>query len=980
TEVTVGQWKKFADSGYLTDGEKQGGVVAPDPETGKWGLVKGACWRNPSFGFSMVNNHPACCISWNDAVAFCRWLTETEKKAGKLPAGMEYRLPTEAEWEYACRAGTQTKFWWGDKLSVGKDRINTGDKNFGFPYISPVDIFGAKGRNGFGLADMLGNVWEWCSDVFDPKQDNPDAQSRLDAYSLRGGSFHNARGYLRCAARYRKGQSHCLPFLGMRACCGVPGGSGQPGPNTASPVATAPPAAAVVTSVSPAAPPSQPPGMLRPPTATPPTVGAQTNASLVASTGMELVWIPPGEFMLGSTPEEQEWAIANGSYPAWTRFEGERPRRTVIKEGFWLGRTEVTVGQWKQFVAATGYITQGESAGVSMAPQGPGMPWDNVRGVSWKDPNFGFPLKDNHPVVCISWNDATAFCEWLTESGRKANKLPAGKTYRLPTEAEWEYACRGGTQTMFWWDDRRVHGERRVNWSGKGDGFEFVSPVDHYGTRGRNKFGLTDMIGNAWEWCLDAYDTAGAHGEYFAGTDSPDRVLRGASFQRGAPCYIRCAHRMLSKASISNSSYGFRVCCGIPGGSGQSLDAMPVATKTTPDAKTEEKKPAVAGVADSEMQKDARKFARNQSSIKGLYVVRTDAGLRVGGAQDIIATIERVSSDRETICDFVSDVAKDTQISMEEAQRLLKVRHPVWQAGCKIRFSYSNKYSKQAGGSAGGAFSVLLLSLLDGVQIDPGFAMTGDVTVDGKIREVGAVAEKLRGALLDKCRIVAIPEANEENLNDLAVLYSPAMLWSMQILSIATLDDAAGVARTDRAPNLAKAMDLFGQVQRSLPTSATVYALRNPAVVQTLRQVLQLAPNHSSAEYMLRVANNQLPATLSLGGSLDEIWAAPGPLLGFLFADYKAPEKSKRYYFEKVPSGAFKAAMDRLSWLQFRLHPKTRELKAAMVDYMISLDQLHRQSAFSSGTLRLHLTKRDKVLSEAHLLGTDRKTLEEMMH
>ncbi len=390
--------------------------------------------------------------------------------------------------------------------------------------------------------------------------------------------------------------------------------------------------------------------------------------------------------------------------------------------------------------------------------------------------------------------------------------------------------------------------------------------------------------------------------------------------------------------------------------------------------------PRVAEKTDMTTQKDARKFARNQSSIKGLYVVRTEAGLRVGGAQDIIATAERVSSDRETICDFVSDVAKDTQISMEEAERLLKVRHPIWQAGYKIRFSYSHKYTKQAGGSAGGAFSVLLLSLLDGVQIDPGFAMTGDVTVDGKIREVGAVAEKLRGALLDKCRVVAIPEANEENLNDLAVLYSPAMLWSMQILSIATLDDAAAVARTDRAPNLAKAMELFGQVQRSLPANATVYALRNPAIVQTLRQVLQLAPNHSSAEYMLRVANNQLPATLSLGGSLDELWAAPGPLLGFLFSDYKEPEKSKRYYFDKVPSGAFKAAMDRLNWLQFRLHPKTRELKTAMVDYMLSLDQLHRQSAFSSGTLKLHLAKRDRVLSEAHLLGTDRKTLEEMMH
>ncbi|MCX6899221.1 MAG: hypothetical protein NT105_11010 [Verrucomicrobia bacterium] len=388
----------------------------------------------------------------------------------------------------------------------------------------------------------------------------------------------------------------------------------------------------------------------------------------------------------------------------------------------------------------------------------------------------------------------------------------------------------------------------------------------------------------------------------------------------------------------------------------------------------------VAGVADRELQRGSKSLARNQASIKGLFVIRTSAGLRVGGAQDIIATAERTSSNRETICDFVTDVAKDTQISMEEAERLLKVRYPAWQAGYKIRFSYSNKYTKQAGGSAGGAFSVLLLSLLDGMQIDPGFGMTGDVTVDGKIREVGAVAEKLRGALLDKCKIIAIPEANKENLSDLAVLYSPTMLWSMQILSIATLDDAAVVARVDRAPNLAKAMELFGQVQRSLSASATAYALRNAAILQTLQQVLQLAPNHSSAEFMMRAANNQLPTTLSLGGSLDEIWAAAGPLLGFLFTDYKEPQKSKRYYFEKVPSGAFKAAMERLNWLQMRLHPKALDLKTAMSDYMVSLDQLHRQSAFSAGTLRLHLAKRDKVLSEAHLLGTDRKALEEMMH
>ncbi|MBI5685678.1 MAG: hypothetical protein HZC54_11410 [Verrucomicrobia bacterium] len=92
------------------------------------------------------------------------------------------------------------------------------------------------------------------------------------------------------------------------------------------------------------------------------------------------------------------------------------------------------------------------------------------------------------------------------------------------------------------------------------------------------------------------------------------------------------------------------------------------------------------------------------------------------------------------------------------------------------------------------------------------------------------------------------------------------------------------------------------------------------------------------------------------------------------------PVKSKRYYMDRVPAATFKAAQERLNWLQMRLHPKARDLKVAMADYMSSLDQLHRASSFSSGTLRMHLERRDRVLGEAHKLGVDRKVLEEMMH
>ena len=394
--------------------------------------------------------------------------------------------------------------------------------------------------------------------------------------------------------------------------------------------------------------------------------------------------------------------------------------------------------------------------------------------------------------------------------------------------------------------------------------------------------------------------------------------------------------------------------------------------------------------ADREMQKDAKKFGRNQSSIRGLYVVKMDNGQHVGSAQDIIATAERVASDRETICDFTGEVEKDTQISMEEAERLLKVRYPVWQAGYKIRFSYANKYAKQSGGSAGGAFAVLLQSLLEGFQIDPGYAMTGDVTVDGKIREIGAAAEKIRGAVLEKCGIVAVPVTNKESLVDMVILYSPAMLWSTQIFSIATLDDAAALARKDRPENLAKALALFAQVQaRLMPTArrsdlgptGVAMAIRNPLVYEPLREVLRLAPNHLSAEFLLRAAGNQLAQTLTLETSLDEIWNATGPLLGALLNKDPEPTEFHRYVLGKVSDETIKTVSARLAWLHLRIHPKTRDLKVAITDYVTTLNQvMHQPTTISKFTYQQYLATKDKVMGEANKLGSDRKALEELMH
>ena len=343
--------------------------------------------------------------------------------------------------------------------------------------------------------------------------------------------------------------------------------------------------------------------------------------TLTTSTGMELVWIPPGEFVMGSTPEERAWAVANGLPENNVNVEGVQPRRTGITGGFWLARTETTIGQWGRFAGASGYVTDSEKASEASVRDRETHRWSMVKGACWRNPMFGFALKNDHPACYVSWNDAMAFCEWLTETEKKANKLPNGMTCRLPTEAEWEYACRAGTQTRFWWGDAKEQGDGRLTRGDNSDGFEYVSPVDHYGARGRNNFGLADMLGNVWEWCLDDYDTTQADAKCFKGNPSA-RVLRGGSGSDVS--IIRCAYRRGLPPSRGDCNFGFRVCFGVPGGSGQSLGPITSVARSS----TDERKPTVAPVADRDAQNDAKKFARSQSSIKGLFIQTTAMGQR----------------------------------------------------------------------------------------------------------------------------------------------------------------------------------------------------------------------------------------------------------------------------------------------------------------------------------------------------------------
>lgn len=318
--------------------------------------------------------------------------------------------------------------------------------------------------------------------------------------------------------------------------------------------------------------------------------------NLGKDTNLTLVAVPAGEFMMGSSPEEKAWAtgIEGGAQAGTEResYEGEKPRKMKVPHNFWMGRTEVTVGQFRRFIDETGYVTDAEKPSGHTQCFNPKWtsynfrtsvvhPWDPMAGKSWRDPNFQFPLQDEFPVVCVSWTDAKAFATWLNQQPDLKLKIPAGYEYRLPTEAEWEYACRGGRKdsTAYWWGDDLAQGEGRFNisavdflpdrkqkwplasapWS---DGYPFVAPVDHFGSRGRNGFGIADMCGNVWEVVLDHFDPKGGHEELYTTKENYRPVCKGGNYF-DVPGNARCAVRLgLAGPNYSDSRDGFRICLG----------------------------------------------------------------------------------------------------------------------------------------------------------------------------------------------------------------------------------------------------------------------------------------------------------------------------------------------------------------------------------------------------------------------------------
>ena len=283
-----------------------------------------------------------------------------------------------------------------------------------------------------------------------------------------------------------------------------------------------------------------------------PLVVAEGSNSEALFDGHAMVMIPAGTFRMGSRLQPEEIQARYGydfTLEAYTGWKDQLPEHEVnLTREFWIGKFEVTNAQFRLFIRATDYQTEAEIEGWGFAHTDEGFAKQEA--VNWRTP--GWEIAPDHPVVFISWNDANAYIQWLNST--------SDNQFGLPTEAQWEYAARAGTDTEFFWgDDPDLAGDYANVLDAYfeiEDGHRYTAPVGSYTA---NPWGLHDMTGNVWEWCADGYEPYQSQPATDpSGDAAADRVDRGGGWD--SPRYnARFANRGAASAGFRTVNLGFRL-------------------------------------------------------------------------------------------------------------------------------------------------------------------------------------------------------------------------------------------------------------------------------------------------------------------------------------------------------------------------------------------------------------------------------------
>ncbi|HOX39990.1 MAG TPA: SUMF1/EgtB/PvdO family nonheme iron enzyme [Candidatus Brocadiia bacterium] len=447
-------------------------------------------------------DHPVEAVTWFDAVEFCKALGEKTSRT--------IRLPTEAEWEYACRAGSITQYFSGDDTTSLSRYAWFRQTQFASTGRYSHQV-GFKKPNAWGLYDMHGNVWEWCQDWYadyptsietatDPTGPESGAQR-----VLRGGAWNDFSTMARSTLRGPSLPETKTTTYGFRAH-----------------MMTEPADVAVKQDAAKTPTETQGKAVAEKPELSSESAEKEMTLDLGDGVTMGLVLIPAGQFIMGS---------------------GKSIQRVTLTKPFYIGRTEVTQEQYEQVMTANL-----DKLNWKYKPYKPGTPEEQEKDAvaMWKNPSV-FDGRQN-PVENVYWIDAVEFCKCLSEM--------TGRNARLPTEAEWEYSCRAGSTTAYCFGDNESQ-LCEYAWYWKNSD-ERTHPVAQ---KKPNAWGLYDMHGNVLEWCQDGFaDYPGGEVTDPTGNRLADsRILRGGSW-RHSSVNARSDYRVDRTLPVHRSGYrGFRI-------------------------------------------------------------------------------------------------------------------------------------------------------------------------------------------------------------------------------------------------------------------------------------------------------------------------------------------------------------------------------------------------------------------------------------
>ena len=492
-------------SGKMVDGKPVDGFWLGKFEVSQ-ALWMAVMEENPSrFLADNPEAFPVESVSRDDCLQFI-------DKLNRLSESKSFRLPTEKEWEYACRAGSPAAFFWGNTES--SDRMCAGG-TAKQPLAS-----GKYAANNWGFYDMHGNVAEWCDDRFGGSGDDAE-----DAYVLRGGSWRSSVGDATSSSRMKCLTYNGTAVCGLRICFSAP--------KTVAPMKKVPasPPSAPEVSVPSASVPAAPMPPVKSADLKP---GESKRITLPGSdVTLELLWCPPGAFLMGSPVTENDRILGM-----------EDQHSVVLTRGFWISKYEVTKLMWQEVM---------------------------------KDDSIGLWDKEEEPKSGVSWNDSMNFIARLN-----SRLQGQGICARLPTEAEWEYACRAGTTNVFSFGDVLNGGQACCNgeepYGPAGDGTIWRSPpaVGHF-SGFANKWGLNDMHGSLSEWCADWYGPYSIENQSdpTGPTSGREKVVRGGCWKSAAR-QCRSAFRTHADPGARNDMIGFRLCVSEPEGAGAVVKHIPV--------------------------------------------------------------------------------------------------------------------------------------------------------------------------------------------------------------------------------------------------------------------------------------------------------------------------------------------------------------------------------------------------------------------